>query len=96
LNCFSSSAPTFAHRALPQAEKDDGSIAARFSLAKPGDPLLDDTATEVGIHLSFLSARDRFHENELADLFLSGKPLKPPRLENSWAARPWFHNFLIL
>src|SRR6516164_3948065 len=49
----------------------------RFSPPWPGDPLLNDAAAEIGIHLSFFSARHRIYQNRLGDLFLSSKPLEP-------------------
>src|SRR5262249_29145239 len=79
------------NRALSPAQEDDRSVSTRLALSWARDPLLDDAAAEVGIDLSFFSARYRVHQNQVADFFLSSKPFKPAGLEDSRAARSAFH-----
>jgi hypothetical protein len=66
-----------ANRALTALEEDDGPVATRLALPWPCDPLLDETATEIRIHLTFFSAHYGFHERGIADFFLSSKPREP-------------------
>ena len=76
--------PVSENSPLSAAEEDDRALATRFSPPWPGDPLLNDTAAKIGIHLSFFSARHRVYR--VGDLFLSSKPLEPSRLEDSLPA----------
>jgi hypothetical protein len=78
--------PVSENSALTTAEKDDRPVATRFSPPWPRDPLLNDAAAKIGIHLSVFSARHRVYQSRVGDLFLSSKPLEPSRLEDPLAA----------
>src|SRR5271166_2708657 len=65
------------------------------ALPWPCAPLLDDLPAEIGINLSFFSARNRVYQSGVADLLFPGEPLKPSRLENSRATRSLFHTPLF-
>jgi hypothetical protein len=68
---------------FPAPEENNRPVAARLSLPRPRDPLFDDAAAKIGIELPFLGAVHGLQQRRVRELFLSGKPLKPLRFEDS-------------
>jgi hypothetical protein len=75
--------PVYKERLCSPPEEDDRPVAARPSLPTPGDPLLDDFATQVGVDLAFVSAIRSLLQRRVRDSLLSCEALKPPGLEDS-------------
>ena len=71
------------HSALTTPKKEDCTVSARFAVSRSSDSLFDNAAAEVCVHLPFFRTSHRVEQNRVADSFLSGKPLKPSRLEDS-------------
>src|SRR5580658_5028499 len=83
------------HRALTLLEQNDRAVAARFALPRSRDPLLDNPTAEISVQLPLFRACYRVQQNRVADLFPSGKPLKPSRLEDSRLGQLGFHTPLF-
>jgi hypothetical protein len=67
-------------------EEDDGAVAFRSSLSRPGDPLFDDPTTKVGVDLALFGASDSLKQDRIRNRFLPGKALKPSGFVGSHGA----------
>ena len=83
------------NRAVSLTEEDDRSIPTRLASSRPRDALFEHTAAEIGIHQAFFGAGNRVHQRLVPDPFLSSKPIKPSRFEDSRIGRWPFHTNLL-
>jgi hypothetical protein len=65
------------------AEKDDCPVTFRSSLSRLGDALFDDTATKVGVDLTFFGPSNSVTQDRIRNPFFPGEALKPPGFEDS-------------
>src|SRR3989338_1467939 len=77
-------------RRLTFAKKNDATVAFGLAFSGTGDPLFDDTTTQVCINLSILSSFDRIPKHISRDFLFPGKAPKPCVLENLQAEPPIF------
>jgi hypothetical protein len=64
-------------------EKDDCTLAFRFSSSWTSDTLFDDFTAKVCVDLAVFGASDSVEQDRIRNSFLFGKALKPPGFEDS-------------
>ena len=64
-------------------EYDDGAVASRFAFSRPGNPLLDYGAAQVGVDKSLVCSIHSISQGFVGNSFATRKALEPRVLEDS-------------